>query len=513
MSEIDEPPPPTTPPEPVAPPVAPPAASVVPLVGARLPADHGLSGLGLIMQLGGTLFTAASAVLGLIMVISMVQLNAHMGSYGRGPDNSITLWVLAIATTGILRSMAHRAAGTRLLYEGNGTPFSGIRRYLVMSLIQTVVWTAFFATKVHAPGTLLALLVVMLAAWPAALALVISLPRFKALDQALPMAEDKGFEGAAILMLIFGLTGLGFSLVLLYTTLQLPSQLLAQLPGIILLLVLVMLVIRSSLHVVAGWRGVSETHMDRAVEAAGRYGDFGMITAFVAGGGMLLLMMAGGAEVTGILAICLVAWLLLAWPLIIRKFFSERQFADLLAGGEAPLHRRAPDLGHATLGWLLLALGVMAMASALPQALLFHGGPHGLSQHGGSGLSDPMSMMIAMMQSASMRSMWWPVGAAALQLWAAIELIRMSDHHRLVGTLYGVVATGVAIYINLPMLEAMKQMGIGGMFTMRGGGGNPLMFATVAIAVIVPVTTLVLVNRKTAPTAQARFRGGEPGPR
>ena len=40
-------------------------------------------------------------------------------------------------------------------------------------------------------------------------------------------------------------------------------------------------------------------------------------------------------------------WMLMAWPLIIRRFFSDRQFADLLAGDDAPRPppraRRRPD--------------------------------------------------------------------------------------------------------------------------------------------------------------------------
>jgi hypothetical protein len=482
----------------------PPASpSVVPLAGARIPADHGLSGLGLVMQLAGSLFSAITGSFGLIMVIGIVQLNA---ASGRHADNSATLWVLALATTGVIRSMAHRAAGKRLLYDGTGSVFSGVRRYIGIAAIQTVVWTAFFAVKGHAPGPMLATIAFSLAAWPAALAIMISLPRYKRLDSSLEMPEDKGFEGASILMVILGMTGLVFTLVMLYSLVQQPSEQLAQLPGVVQTLVLITLAIRSVFHIIAGWRGISETHMDRAAEAASRYGDFGVIAAFVASAGLLLIMMATRADVSGVLMIGLVGALLLAWPLIIRKFFSERQFADLLAGGEAPIHRRSPDFGLSSLGWLLLGLGVMAMAGALPRAIFFAdaSGFDGLS-----GRMDPMTMMTMMMQTG-MRSSWWAVGMAALQIWAAVELIRMTDNHKLVASIYGVIATGVAIYINLPMFEVIRQAGIGEMFDPLGG--TPIVFALMAVGLIVPVATLVLVNRKTAPTAQARYRPRAPAP-
>lgn len=512
MTGPDEPLPPPTqgglPPSPPAP--AGDDATVTPLVGAGSPADLGLSGLGLVMQLAGSLFAGLVGVMGLAMVISTAQANASLGNSG---DSTITLWVLTLAAISVARSMYHRKAGTRLLYDGPGTPLGAVRRYAIVAMVQTLVFLAFLMTKGHSPMPIVITVGVALAAWPATLMILFSLPRYKRFEAAVPLPEDKGFEGAAILMLVFGLTGLGYGLFALYGVLQLPSPILSQLFGILMVLFVVMLVIRSSLHVVAGWRGVHEVHMDRAVESATRYADFGVVTGFVGSGAVLLMMMAGGGGAVGLLAIVLVGWMLLAWPLIIRKFFSERQFADLLADadGNQQLHRRAPDLGHSTLGWLLLALGVYMLALALPQAVFFHDAP-GLGA-GGRGMRDsmnPFAMMMQMMQSAGGHSPWWGVGTAALQVWAGLELIRMSDNHKVVTSIYGVVATGVAIYVNLPALEALGSLGMGGMI--GGGAGGPLTLGTVAIAVILPVTSLVLVNRKLAPAAHARYRAAAPAP-
>jgi hypothetical protein len=503
MYGIDDPP---QPPPPAVPPSADPASSpaapdVTPLVGARSPADQGLSGLGLVMQLGGTVFAAFTGWIGLQFIFMMMKL----GGMGHG-DSGLTFWMLAIAGTGVVRSMMHRAAGTRLLYEGPSTPLAGIRRYIGFSIIHIVVCVAFFALKAKAPFPLIATVTIVFAAWPVTLAILFSQARYKQFETTLPLPEDKGFEGAAIMMLILGAIGLGFGMVLLYTIMQLPSMFLSELPGILMVLIMVLLVIRSGLHVNAGYRGVTEVHMDRAVHAATKYGDFGVITAFVAAGALLLIVMTAGADVTAMLMIIVVAWLLLAWPLIIRKFFAERQFADLMAAGEAPLHRRAPDLGHSTLGWLLLAFGVMALGYSLPVAVFFDGADVSRGMGG-----NPMEAMFTMMQTGSGRSMWWTVGTAGLQVWAGLELIRMTDNHKVVTTIYGAVATGVAIYVNLPALEALKTMAVGGMFSPgSGGGANPMNFAFVAIQLVVPVAALILVNRKISPTAQARYRSATP---
>jgi hypothetical protein len=271
----------------------------------------------------------------------------------------------------------------------------------------------------------------------------------------------------------------------------------SSLPGILVVLITIMLVVRSGLHVRAGWNGVNEVHMDRAVEDAAKYANFAVITAFCAAGAMLLIIMSAGAgamDVTVILMLTLLLVLLLAWPLLIRKFFAERQFADLLHGdGVTTSFRRSPDLGHTTLGWFLLAFGVFQLSMALPSAAIL---PDEMARGmGRGGMDNPMSLMFAMMQNQSTHSMWWPVGAAALQIWAGLELIRMTDNHRLVASIYGVIATAVAVYINLPSLDAIKRQGLSGLF--GGGGGLPGMgIATIAIALIIPIGTLILVNRK-----------------
>jgi len=60
----------------------------------------------------------------------------------------------------------------------------------------------------------------------------------------------------------------------------------------------------------------------------------------------------------------------------------------------------------------------------------------------------------------------------------------------------------VTVYINWPMIKALKHFGS----ALGGDGSGALMLGPLAMALIIPVATIVLVNRKIAPTARARFR-------
>jgi hypothetical protein len=470
-----------------------------PLGNGRQPADLGMSGLGLVMQLAGTVFAGLMGVMGVMLLITMMRFSGRGG--GQGAD---ILMLLLMATTGVMRSIAHRNAGARLLYHNEmqqGTALSGIRRYLVMSVIQIVVWCGYFAYK-GVPGEFTTSLLIIFGGWPLTLAILFSMPQFKQLDQGIPVPEDKGFEGASILMSLLGLIGLFFGLAMLYSVLQAPSEVLSHLMYIPPL-VFILLVIRSSLHTMAGWRGVTETHVDRAVEGATRYANFGVITAFVAGGGMLLMfMMAGVMQIELIMMVTLVVLLLLGWPLTIRRFFVERQFADMLGGGPGGTHRRAPDMGHTTLGWLLLGFGVYTLSVTLPSAAIL---PDAMREGMGGRGGDPFSMLFQL-GGATTRSPWWIVGGAALQIWAGLELIRMTDTHKLVASIYGVVATAVAIYVNLPMFESIKEQGLGAFFGGGGGlgGQGPILLSSVAITLVMPIGTLILVNRRASGAVPAR---------
>ena len=216
-----------------------------------------------------------------------------------------------------------------------------------------------------------------------------------------------------------------------------------------------------------------------------------MISSFCAGGAILLMIMTVGMNVLGLAVIAGACWMLMAWPLIIRRFFSDRQFADLLAGDGANLHRRAPDAGLTGLGWLLIAQAALGATFLIPQLVMGHGE-----------VGDGMEKMItALAGPMGMRSVWFSVGLAVLQGWAGYELVRMSAQHKIVAIVYGVIATGLTVYMIWPLVEMMKHSH--GMF---GGQELTMMIGPICIQLVVPIATLLLVARKIAPTATARFR-------
>lgn len=454
--------------------------NVVDLVDAGVPADQGLSSLGLLMQLAGNLLAAYAALLTFVMLFA-------------AGGNTDTLWAFLLLGLSIARSMLHRAAGAQLLYGGpdaaSGKRMAGIRRYVVFALVQTVVFGAILAGKFHLPNTFALAIVAGLAAWPVALAVLMSLPRFKRFQHELPITEDKGFEGASILMTVLGLCGLVGTGTLLLVMLDLPGKELQRGPGVLLVLALAMLCVRSIIHIQAGASGLRETSVDRSVELANRYANFGVISSFCAGGALLLFVMQARLDLAGLALVCGLVWMLMAWPLILRRFYSDRQFADLLAGEQAPLHRRAPDAGLTGLGWLLIALAVLTGSFLLPELAI-----------GGGRDSRELQALFAFGGSVGVHSMWWSVGLVVLQVWAGYELVRMSTQARVIASVYGVVGVVVTVYINWPLIQGLGHA--------RGilGSSEGLMIGPLALSLIVPIATVVLVNRKIAPTARARFR-------
>ena len=210
-----------------------------------------------------------------------------------------------------------------------------------------------------------------------------------------------------------------------------------------------------------------------------------MISAFCAGGALLLATMTKAPDLASIAAVTGLGWMLMTWPMIIRRFFGERQFADLLAGTNASLHRRSPDAGLTSLGWLVLAHAVFSASFLVPELM------------GSTDLPRGFGKMYDLFGASGLRSPWWNAGVIMLQAWAGFEMIRMSQHHRVIATIYAIVAGAVTFYLFWPLLEQFKG---------SGRGVELLTWMPVAIALVIPVATLVLVNRKIAPTARARFR-------
>ncbi len=461
--------------------------SVVDLVDANVPADQGLAALGLLMQLAGNVFAALVALVAFSVVFAM------RGSGGTGAMYGFLVLGLSIG-----RSLMQRSAGATLLYgDPNvaGARMRGVERYIVFGLIQSLLVGGVLKLKFGLSPQGAIGMIAALALWPAVLAGLLALPRFKKFRTDLPVTEDKGFEGASILMTVLGLCGVIGTGTFLFMVFQLPGKALQQGSMVIMALCLVLLVVRSIIHVHAGITGLQTTSVDRSVELANRYANFGVISSFCGGGALLLFVMSSAVSVMGLVIVCAICWVLIAWPMIIRRFFSDRQFADLMAGDHAPVHRRAPDAGLTWLGWLLIAQAVLTMSALLPGIFM------GAASHHARSISDldPTSMF-GLLAAVGVRSVWWTVGLVGLQAWSGFELVRMSAQSRVIATVYGAVAVAVTIYTNLPLLQSMRH-GLG-----RDMASQAISFGPLALALVIPIATVILVNRKIAPVAQARFR-------
>lgn len=465
---------------------------VASLAGARIPADHGLASLGLIMQLFGSVFLGVMALVAIAPVMA-----------GPAPG----LWMIfLIGAMGAVRSALHRAAGTSLIYGSQRGPFHATQVYIGVAAAQTVLTLLILNKEGGIPAKFNIAMFLMLMAWPLALLVLTRLPRFRRLADDLPTAEDMGFEGAAVLMSLLGVVGILYAAMQLYGMAQLPGAILSRGEVMLMLGVMIMLLIRAIMHVVAGVKGTSGIDSDGASDAAARYYNFGTVSAVVVGGVMLMTVLVKGAGGPAMKAMVpmvgFVVYLLLIWPLCLRRFFTERNFGALLEGAQGPNFRRAPDTGLTALGYLLLATGVFSLAMALPTALFrvdldMMELMSSMTRMGGRGMGDA---------SEALRSPWWSVGVALAQLWAAIELIGMTDRYKLAATIYGAVAGAVTIYIYLPQLEAMKRLVGAGMSV-----ESLPTFMQLSIALVLPVGSLLLVHRKLVPTAQARVRAPSTG--
>jgi hypothetical protein len=454
------------------------------LVAPNVPADQGLSSLGLLMQLGGSVFAGLNALF-LLTLLPMASVGSEM-----------SMFILLFAA-GVARSLLHRRAGTDLLYrrrsnfDGEVSPLAGIKRYIIAAGIHTALVALLLKTKFHATGKDTLAMAAGFAVWPAVLAVLIQLPRFKRYETQMPVSEDKGFEGAAIIMTVLGTCGVIANGLILYFMLDNADRLLDRAVGLLLIGATVMLFIRSIFHVQAGIAGLRDLSVDRFVERTNRYANFGIIASFCAAGAFLLAVMMDRPDpsmLAVVLAVvCGFAWLLLAWPLIIRRFCSERRFGDLIAGNGASVHRRAPDAGLTSLGWLLLGTAAMSATALLPELI---------------GTSDGGATRALVYYNVSSASIWWDVGLVALQAWAGYELIRMSGPSRTIASAYAVLSLLVTLILKPDMIKALTH----GFDLKLNPAAITVIYGFVAIALVMPIVTLVLVNRKIMPMARARYK-------
>lgn len=471
------------------------------LPAAGMSADRGLASLGLLMQLAGGALAACGGLLALRALVELRELRA-------GPPGQ-AVWVLAAVGLCVARSLVHRAAGAELLYGGrrraDGTtasPLDGVRRYVAVALGQTVLLALVCRGGLGmSTGEVLACST-GLAVWPLALGGLLASGALARYEAQIPHGEDKGFEGASILMAVLGAAGaLATAAILaaeLRAALERGYEALVQGPGVVVIGVLGILLVRAALHVRAGLGGLAETSLDRSVERAKRYADFGVVSSMWVAGVLLLAAMSHGLNVWGMALVAGLCWLMTMWPLAVRRFFCDRQFADLIAGDRAAPHRRAPDAGLTGLGWLLVGHAALTASLLVPQLVA------------GPALAGDARWLASLAAGVGDGSPWWSAGVVVLEAWAGTELVRMGAHHRLLAAAYGAAGTLVTLLVMGPLVDGAMAAG-----SLLDGSGDRLVMslALIALQLAIPAAAVLLATRTIAPAARARYRRGAAGKR
>jgi hypothetical protein len=459
-----------------------PRSGVIELPRAGVPADHGLASLGLLMQLAGR---ASGALAALIATVVVLEARVHRNAS----------WFLFAVALCIARAQLHRIAGRDLVYSRRtssgriANPFDAMRNYIAFAIGHAVVLGLVATMELGATRRTGLGITGALALWPIVLTVGLQLPRFRRLHTGIPLAEDRGLEGASVLMTVLGACGVLSTAAIAMVLGQLPSRHLEHGWGVMLVVAFALLLVRSCLQLRAGLAGLRDASFDRPGELAARYASFGVLCVVCVGGVLALLAMSEGLPAGAIASVTVLCWLLAAWPVIVKRFFHHRQFAELLAGDRV-LHRRAPDAGLTGLAWLLVGHAAVVVALLILAATVEH--------HGVGHALDRLLLLGRPAIGHSALELGIAAGIVGLELLTAGMLLHMEPCRRVIATMYALVAIGVAVVVAWPLV--------------RSFGHHPIDLRTAirlipaAVQLVIPAATLVLVQRGAPLLARARYR-------
>jgi hypothetical protein len=457
-----------------------PPRGVVDLPRAGIPADHGLASLGLVMQLAARTSGALAALGASIVVIENPR--RHLG------------WFLFAVALCFARSQLHRLAGRDLVYSRRtdddelADPFDATRTYIGFGVGHAVVIGLIANLELGATTRTAAGIATALALWPLVLGAVLRQPRFRALRAGIPLGEDRGLEGASIVMTVLGACGALSAGAIVLALGGLPSRHLQHGWGVMLVVVFVLLLVRSCLHIRVGLAGLREASFDRPGELAGHYASFGVISAFCVGGVLALLAVSERLAPEALACVVVICSLLTAWPMLVKRYVSHRQFAELLAGDRV-IHRRAPDTGLTGLGWLLAGHAVLVAALLILELTV--------QQRGIGRPLDDLLQLALPLGGRSAIDLGLGALIVMLELCAAAALVRMSDHRRTIATTYALIGGVVALALAWPATRM-----VGRHFNLP----MVIRWVPAAIQIVIPAVTLGVVHRAVAPIARARYR-------
>ncbi|MEM9489635.1 MAG: hypothetical protein AAGC55_10850, partial [Myxococcota bacterium] len=294
-----------------------PGAADLPLKSPYMPADRGLTGLGILMSLGG------SVLLALWIPAAVIALVLSLASPGN---------LLLSAFLGLTAVRAHLLgrAGRGLLYGHHKGALAPLRKYIRLAWVHTGLTAVFMLWAADGAVVLALALTAACAVWPSIMHLLVMRAPIARTREALgidsdqhspddmdlgsdpwrpryqlPLPVDNGYESLAVLTLVMGLFGLAALLAMIGLSVSALSQSLSDTfysanpfgSGPFIVFVLLMAV-RSVVHLragIAGLRGASTPEFERHAMS---YANLGGYTAlFAAGVLFFMLFRLGGTSV------------------------------------------------------------------------------------------------------------------------------------------------------------------------------------------------------------------------
>jgi hypothetical protein len=430
----------------------------------RPPADRGLSSLGLLMTLGGSV---AAPVAAASLLTALVTDGRLAREFGRETHTLALVLVLVLA---LARSLAQRAAGIRLWRSLPDSPpaLVGIRRYVGLAALHAGAVIVYVGQRWDLAPLALGGVVLTFMAWPVAVLLITRRSRFVALGSRPPAGEDNGFEGLAILMAIFGSVGLACLALL---GLVLARELHDAYEPLMLLVAgaLVALIYRSWLHVATAVRALRGNPATSG-PAFLRYGERGVKVGVGVSCAMMIVAFTESVGLLTLLQVVALLLALLAWPALVQRFVSWRVLADVNTG---VVRGPAPDGGVTALGWLLIAASVLSLGVVVARYL---------------DASAPAVRVLAMHgMPVHADGRGWGQIVIGLQLWAGIELLEVSTRRKLVATAWALAAIAHAVVTQRALLVHV----FGGELDLEARAG--ILFL---LALTLPMATLALVHRR-----------------
>jgi hypothetical protein len=471
---------------------APPRAEASRFGPPRMPGDHGLPGLGLMIQFW-------SAFEALSLSIALVTLTLTLRTQAAFP------WVQALIIVGtVVRAVAHYVVGMELTGGGLRT-LARVRTFAIVAAVVTAAQLLVgFVGGGSPPWTFLLWTALQGVTWPVVLAALLHRPAMRSVFTRVADGEvelvdgNRSIEAVGIMMVVLGGTAVGFAgmaLVGLLGDQSIAKQIVDDGAPYLGLAVAVFLA-RGAAHLGLGARALAGGDRARFARSADIYARvhwaalallavpawIGVAKVFRADHGLWI----SGRPQFGLVTLALIiglAALLCIWPLLLRSY-AHKVSDDVALGGDpgGPTFARAPDGGLVTVGWFLLGYASSSLGTSVLSAVL------GQPVRGGVGTYSPFWFVDADLPS------WLGLAGLAVSAWAGVELVFLTRRARFAAATFAVAAIGsvVATRVGL-VVEIWRGAVARSTFVAMDGVFEG---ASLFMSIVVPVTFLVIAFRR-----------------